>query len=83
MNSLLMKHRPSDITPDEWAKLWDNSSYTLEPLAKVLKELKSTVEDVKPDDFDCPNHYAKLAYEAGQKAILNKVLGLLPEKAKL
>lgn len=77
-----MKNRPKGTTPEEWNKVWDNSGYALESLWVTLLELKKENEGVKKEDFDCPNHYAKLAYQAGINKALDQVIGLLPASAK-
>jgi hypothetical protein len=42
----------------------------------------ATNNRVSKDDFDCPNHYAKLAYQAGYSNALEMVKDLLPASAK-
>lgn len=79
MNSLLMKHKPKDVDAEKWKQTWENSHYILEPLAKALQEMIESRTSVNPKDFDCPNHYAKLAYQLGEKSSLEFVLGLLPK----
>jgi hypothetical protein len=44
--------------------------------------MKAEVSSVKKDDFDCPNHYAKLAYNAGQEKMIDFIVSLLPNSAK-
>jgi hypothetical protein len=82
MNKLLLNNRPSDSTPEEFKKAWDNSGYVFEALYKTLESFIAQNEDVKKDDFDCPNHYAKLAYQAGLNQAWKQVLDMLPESAK-
>jgi len=82
MNKLLLNNRPSDSTPEEFKKAWDNSGYVFEALYKTLESFIAQNEDVKKDDFDCPNHYAKLAYQAGLTQAWKQVLDMLPESAK-
>jgi hypothetical protein len=74
-----MSYKPKDCSNEDWLKLWGNSHYVLQPLADLLMSRIKIAEVVKPTDFDCPNHYAKMAYEAGLKAALSDVLGLLPD----
>lgn len=59
--------------------MWGNSHYLLQPLADFLKVRIKNAELVKPSDFDCPNHYAKMAYEAGAKKAFLEILSLLPD----
>lgn len=82
MNKLLLNNRPSDSTPEDFKKAWDNSGYVMEALYKTLSTFIAQNEDVKKDDFDCPNHYAKLAYQAGLNQAWKQVLDMLPESAK-
>ena len=37
---------------------------------------------IKKDDFDCPNHYAKLAYNLGQIKAYEFIMSMLPDTAK-
>ena len=82
MNKLLLKCRPSDSSEEEFIKAWENSTYVMEALYKVLLVMRQENEKVKKDDFDCPNHYAKLAYQAGLCAAYDTVLAMLPEGSK-
>lgn len=79
MNNLLLSKRPKDSTVDEFVKAYNNSSYVLEPLAKVLQELMLQNDKVNKDDFDCPNHYSKLAFQAGENKAYAFILSLLPK----
>ncbi|CAB4170090.1 hypothetical protein UFOVP1528_39 [uncultured Caudovirales phage] len=79
MNSLLMQCRPKDSNKEDWEKAWDNAKYVLQPLADVIKKQIKELNKVSPNDFDCPNHYAKMAYEHGGKERLEYVLSLLPD----
>ncbi len=83
MNKLLLNNKPKDISNEEFIKLWNNSSYILESLYKTLTDLDKELNTVKKDDFDCPNHYAKLAYNAGQSKMIGFVTALLPNGAKM
>lgn len=83
MNKLLLNNKPKDISNEEFIKLWNNSSYILESLYKTLADLDKELNTVKKDDFDCPNHYAKLAYNAGQSKMISFVTALLPNGAKM
>lgn len=82
MNKLLLNNKPKDSTNEEFIKVWNNSSYTLEALYNTLKTLKEEINSIKKDDFDCPNHYAKLAYNLGQIKAYEFVMSLLPDTAK-
>jgi hypothetical protein len=83
MNKLLLNNKPKDTSNEEFIKLWNNSSYILESLYKTLKDIEKELDTVKKDDFDCPNHYAKLAYNAGQCRMIDIVTNLLPQGVKL
>jgi len=78
LNLQLLKNRPSDLDEEKFKEMWANSGYTLSALYKTIKQL-SPPEAIKGNDFDSPNHYAKLVWEAGQRDILKKVLDLFPE----
>lgn len=82
MNKSLLNNRPEDSTPEEFKKAWDNNSYCLEALWKTLDMWIAENDKVKKDDFSCPNHYAKLAYQAGYTEALSRVIDLLPLSAK-
>jgi len=57
--------------------------YGLSTLYKAIEEMKSSTDGVKASDFDCPNHYARLAYELGKKQAYQEVIDLLPDGAKI
>lgn len=78
MNHLLAKYKPVDITAEEWEKLWNNAHYTLEPLANVIQQLINEARTVQRNDFDCPNHYARLAWEGGMQEAYSRILKMLP-----
>lgn len=82
MNKLLLSKRQSDSTAEEFTEAWENASYTLEPLYKTLLVLMEEANRVGRDDFDCPNHYAKLAYEAGMRTAYEQIIRMLPDSAK-
>lgn len=82
MNKLLLNNKPEDSSVEEFTKAWNNSSYTLEALYKTILVLKEELNTIKKDDFDCPNHYAKLAYNAGQIKAYDFIVSLLPDSAK-
>ena len=83
MNKLLLNNKPKDSSNEEFIKAWNNSSYTLEALYKTLLVLKEEINSIKKDDFDCPNHYAKLAYNLGQSKMIDSVVAMLPDSAKM
>jgi len=80
VNSLLAKNKPKDC--EDFNKLWTNAGYTLRPLYKTLRQLREELDKIKAEDFDCPNHYAKLAYQGGQAKAYDLILSLLPDTAK-
>lgn len=82
MNSLLVKNKPDDISKEDFENLWNNTGYSLRALYSTILELKQGSQNIKREDFDCPNHYAKLAYEGGLCNAYDKILALLPETAK-
>lgn len=82
MNKVLLDNRPQDSSQEEFKKAWDNSGYVLEALWKTLNAFIEQNNEVKKDDFDCPNHYAKLAYQAGLNKAWKQVMDMLPESAK-
>lgn len=82
MNALLMKHRPKDMTPEKWKELWQNCHPQLQPLAEVLKSWRDQEPSIRPSDFDCPNHYAKLVAEEVRKQTIRDILALLPDSVE-
>lgn len=80
MNTLLYKNKPSDC--EDFNQLWKNAGYTLRPLYKTLIQLREELNKIKTEDFDCSNHYAKLAYQGGQAKAYDLILSLLPDTAK-
>ena len=82
MNKLLLNNKPKDSSNEEFIKAWNNSTYVLEALYKTLQSIKDDVTSVKKDDFDCPNHYAKLAYNMGQVKTIDLIISMLPDGAK-
>lgn len=79
MNNLLMKYKPSDKTAEEWERIWQSSSYVLEPLRKVLEEMKTGLVKVDGEAFDTPNHYAQLVAALAKEKVLDRVIALLPK----
>jgi hypothetical protein len=82
MNKYLLKNKPSNTSNEEFEKLWNNSSVSLEALYKTLEDIKAEISSIKKDDFNCPNHYAKLAYNLGQLKMADLVISMLPDSAK-
>jgi len=82
MNKLLLNNKPKDITNEEFIKLWNNSTYVLETLYNTLLVLNKELTSTKKDDFDCPNHYAKLAFNLGQSKIIEQIVTMLPDGVK-
>lgn len=83
MNKLLLNNKPKDSTNEEFVKAWNNSSYVFEALYKTLLIMQSELSSIKKDDFDCPNHYAKLAFQSGQIKMIEQVISMLPDSAKM
>lgn len=82
MNNTLLNNRPKDSNKEEFIKAWNNSSYVLEAFYKTLVSIQKDLDSVKKDDFDCPNHYAKLSFQMGQSKMIDTILAMLPESAK-
>jgi gamma-glutamyl phosphate reductase len=82
MNKLLLNNKPKDSSNEEFIKAWNNSGYTLEALYKTLQLLKEEINSIKKDDFDCPNHYAKLAFNLGQVKMIDLIVSMLPDNSK-
>jgi len=82
MNKLLLNNKPKDISNEEFIKLWNNSTYVLETLYNTLLTLNKELTTTKKDDFDCPNHYAKLAFNLGQSKIIEQIVTMLPDGVK-
>lgn len=82
MKSCLLKHKPKDVTGEEFEKTWENIGYSLVALRSLLDELIVANNEVKRADFDCPNHYAKLAFQSGENRAYEFIKSLLPETSK-
>ena len=82
MRTALSKHKPKDVSKEEFEKSWNNMQWGLSVLYKALDELKSSTNSVKAEDFNIPNHYALLAYQAGKRQAYQEVIDMLPEGAK-
>ena len=82
MNELLLNSKPKDISNEEYIKLCNNSTYVLETLYNTLLVLNKELTSTKKDDFDCPNHYAKLAFNLGQSKIIEQIVTILPDGVK-
>lgn len=63
----------------EWEKAWENSRYLLRPVLAMLKEKSQSFENMKESDFDCPNHYAKVAFRAGKRQEIQELIELMPK----
>ena len=82
MNNLLASHRPKDISQEAFQKLWENSSYTLEPLYKAIKDLIPK-EKLTTEQLLNPNMYAKMVYDQAQRDISKQILDLFPKSLTL
>lgn len=82
MNTLLLKHKPKDTSNEDFIKTWNNSSYSLNVLYNVLLDIKENLNKFNKEDFDCPNHYAKLAFNNGQIKMIDQIVSMLPDSAK-
>lgn len=81
INSTLLKNKPNSLTKEEFISSWNSIGLSLSALYRTLEELSSTCCSVSREDFDCPNHYAKLAFEAGMVAAYKNILTMLPDSA--
>lgn len=79
MNSLLSKHKPANLTQQQWEAKWEAAADVLEPFAKMLIELKKNCRTVKGDDFSIPNHYQKLVWDLATEQTLQKLLDMMPK----
>lgn len=82
MKESLLRHKPKDSTREEFTKAWEGAGYTLEPLYKAIETFKREIDNVSSEDFNCPNHYARMVWREGQLKAYNNILSLLPESAK-
>jgi hypothetical protein len=80
MNKLLLNNRSKDSTPEEFIKAWNNASYVTDALLVTIQQLIKENTGIKKDDFSCPNHYAKLAYEAGMNKAYETIAAMLPQR---
>lgn len=78
----LLKNRPSDMTEEEFKKMWENSGHTLEALYKTLDDFMPK-DKISAKDFDCPNHYAKLVADQVQRDTIEKIKALFPKSLTL
>ena len=79
MKALLAHHRPKDIESQEkWEAYWNAQSYTLDPLRAAIEDLCKGLMEVKEEDFGTVNHYAQLAFNAGQDRMAKQIIALLP-----
>lgn len=79
MNSLLLKHAPKDIDKDTFEKMWENSSYTLEALFKVIVEL-APAPKIGKEDFALPAFTEKLVYDQARHDLGKTILSMFPKK---
>jgi len=63
----------------EWEKAWENSRYLLRPLRKMLQEQQEHFDSMKETDFDCANHYAKIAFRAGKRQQIQDLIDMMPK----
>jgi hypothetical protein len=82
MKSCLLKYKPKDTTNEEFEKTWENIGYSLQALHKLLDELIQNNNEISRADFDCPNHYAKLAFQSGENRAYAFIKTLLPQTSK-
>ncbi len=78
----LSKNRPKDLSKEDWQKMWDNLGYSLAPLYTTCQELIAATMHISSKDFDVPNHYAKMAFEAGRRSAFEEIVKMLPNSAK-
>ena len=79
MREAIARHRPPNMTQEDWLSVWNHSTDQFQALANVLTEMKKGLERVDPKDFALPNHYEKLVWQGAQVAVIDKVLELFPE----
>ena len=77
MNKLLLKYRPKDSDEAKWKETWANSAYVLEPLYRVINELKGG-DSLTASDLDKPNLHERILWNESKKAICNQILAMLP-----
>lgn len=81
MNQLLLKHKPTDIEADKFKEMWENSTYTLEPLFKAIQALTPDSR-ISKDDFEKPAFVEKMVWAQAQRDLADKILDLFPERLK-
>lgn len=85
MNTLLTKHVETESgkthaqSVEAYERAWENAKYLLRPLAKMLEERVKVLESIKDNDFETPNHYAKLMFYMGKKEEAVFLKSLLPK----
>lgn len=82
MKAILAKHRPKNVSSEEFKASWEALGPALSPLFKVAMELREQNTKIKTDDFDVSNHYGKLVFQGGKVEMLDFLIDLLPESAK-
>lgn len=79
MKTTLANQRPSDLDSQaKWEAYWNSQTYTLDPLRAAIETLREGLRDVKEEDFNIANHYAQLAFKAGEDRMAKQILDLLP-----
>lgn len=82
MNSLIAKYRPEDQSKEDFEKFWEAAGYTFEPVARVLQEMIDSRRALKESDFEGSGAIGIVAFKAGEAAMAQKILDLLPSSAK-
>lgn len=75
----LIKHLPKDCNKEEFEKLWNNSSYTLQPYAEFIKEKIRQCDTISEEELKNPNHYGILVHKQTKKQVLLDMLEMLPD----
>lgn len=82
MKVVLKRNKPADMSDEKFEQAWEASGYLLSSLASTIIGMIEEENKIKAKDFDCPNHYAKLAYQGGKIEALTNILELLPKSSK-
>jgi len=78
VNQILLKNKDKGQSDEEFIRAWENSSFTLEPLFKAIKEL-SPKDRVTKDDLNSPSLIEKLIWLQAQREFAEKILELFPK----
>lgn len=78
MHQILLKHRPKEGKKEEFELAWENSTYLMEVLANVIKELVPK-ERISQEDFSKPNHYAQMVWIQAQRDLAQRILDIFPK----